>query len=111
MTGKSGDTLQKILLSLAVILAAALMAVFFMQYRSAGHELSVLKTDLADSTAVWKQINEDKLIVQRELKAAKNDLREAELTIEESAEKIQEIENDIAELEKEIESLKSGKKP
>ena len=56
MTGKSGDSLQKILLSLAVILAAALMAVFFMQYRSAGHELSVLKIDLADSTAVWKQI-------------------------------------------------------
>ena len=111
MTGKSSDVLQKILLSLAVILAAALIAVFFMQYRTAGHELSVLKSDLAGSTAVWKQINEDKLIVQRELKAAKNDLREAELTIEESAEKIQEIENDIAELEKEIETLKSGKNP
>ena len=109
MTGKSGAILQKILLSLAVILAAALIAVFFLQYRNASHELSVLKIDLADSTAVWKQINEDKLIVQRELKAAKNDLREAELTIEESAEKITEIENDIAELEKEIETLKSGK--
>ena len=109
MTGKTGDGLQKFLLSLAVILAAALMAVFFMQYRGAAHELSVLKTDLADSTAVWKQINEDKLIVQRELKAAKNDLRDAELTIEESAEKIEEIKKDIAELEKEIETLKSGK--
>ena len=109
MTGKSDGMLQKILLSLALILAAALIAVFFLQYRDASHELSVLKADLADSTAVWKQINEDKLIVQRELKTAKNDLREAELTIEESAEKITEIENDIAELEKEIEMLKSGK--
>ncbi len=109
MTGKSGDMLQKILLFLAVILSAAMMAVFFLQYRDASNELSALKTDLAESTAVWKQINEDKLIVQRELKAAKNNLREAELTIEESAEKAEEIEKDIAELEKEIEALKSGK--
>ena len=105
---KSRNIFQYILLSFAAFLAAVLLFSFYTQYHNACSELSVLKSDLAASTAVWKQINEDKLIVQRELKVAKNNLREADLTIEESSVKILELEEDIARLEQEIEALKSG---
>jgi peptidoglycan hydrolase CwlO-like protein len=96
----------KILLSLAMVLALAVMTVSFLSYRSARKDLSALKADLEVSTAAWKATNEKKLAVQKELKAAKNDLREANLTIEESEEKAASLEEEIKTLEKEIASLK-----
>ena len=90
----------KILLSLAMVLALAVMTVSFLSYRSARKDLSALKADLEVSTAAWKATNEKKL------KAAKNDLREANLTIEESEEKAASLEEEIKTLEKEIASLK-----
>ena len=96
----------RMMLSLAMVLALAVMAVSFLSYRSARKDLSVLKADLETSTAVWKATNEKKLAVQKELKAAKNDLREANLTIEESEEKAASLEEEIKTLEEEIASLK-----
>ena len=106
---KSRNAFQAFLVFLSVLLAVVLMTVFFLQYRSACRELSELKADLVSSTASWKQINEEKLIIQRKLKAAKENLREATLVIEEAEEKTKEIEADIEELEKEIDILKSEK--
>ena len=108
MENNSRGFLQKLLLSLAMLLAAALVVVSVIRYRDASANLSALKSDIETSTASWKKINEEKLIIQRDLKAARNDLREVDLTIEESEEKAQEIRADITELEKEIEALKSG---
>ena len=98
---------QKNLLSAVMLLSVVLMAVLFLNYRSGRRELSQLKTDLIESTDTWKQINEEKLIVQRELKEAKSELRDVELTISEDEEKIEKFENDIAELEIRIDELKS----
>ena len=108
MMNNRRDIVQALLLALSVFFAIILIFIFFHQYRDARNELSVLKSDLAKSTAVWKQINEEKLIVQRELKEAKSSLREANLTIEESEEKVKDIEEEIAVLEKEIKVLKTG---
>lgn len=108
MADKIRNRLQSGLVFLSVLFAAILMTVFFLQYRSARKELSVLKADLITSTASWKQINEEKLIIQRKLKTARENLREATLVIEEAEVKTKEIEADISELEKEIEVLKSG---
>ena len=108
MENNSRGFLQKLLLLLAMLLAAALVVVSVIHYRDASANLSALKSDIETSTASWKKINEEKLIIQRDLKAARNDLREVDLTIEESEEKAQEIRADITELEKEIEALKSG---
>lgn len=102
------ESFRNLLLLLAMILAAAVMAVSFLQYRNARSELSALKKNLEESTARWQQINEDKLVVQRELKAAKNNLREAELTIEESEERAAELREEIAVLEQEIEALRNA---
>ncbi len=96
----------RMMLSLAMVLALAVMAVSFLSYRSARKDLSALKADLETSTAAWKATNEKKLAVQKELKAAKNDLREANLTIEESEEKAASLEEEIKTLEEEIASLK-----
>lgn len=48
----------KILLSLAMVLALAVMTVSFLSYRSARKDLSALKADLEVSTAAWKATNE-----------------------------------------------------
>ena len=104
---KNGKSLQNVLLVLAAVLAVVVMAVSALHYRDARQELSSLKKDLEESTARWQQTNEEKLVVQRELKAAKNSLREADLTIEESEERAAELEAEIAALEQEIEAMKN----
>ena len=98
---------QKLLLSAVMVFGAVLMVVLFLQYKSARRDLSTLKMDLTASTDAWKQINEEKLDVQRELKAAKNNLREAELTISESEERAKELEEEIAGLEAKVETLRT----
>ena len=62
---------QKMLLFAVIVSAVAVIIVFAGRYQSARHELSALKQDLAISTAAWKETNERKLAVQKELKAAK----------------------------------------
>ena len=98
----------KIMLSAVIAIAVAVMIVLGGQYLSARREFSALKSDLDTSTATWKRINEEKLEVQKELKAVKNDLRDAELTIEESEERAEMLKKDIEKLEKEIQELKSS---
>ena len=71
---KSRNAFQAFLVFLSVLLAVVLMTVFFLQYRSARRELSELKADLVSSTAAWKQINEEKLIIQRKLKICRSNL-------------------------------------
>ena len=97
----------KILLSLVMLLGTVLMIVFGSRYFTARKELSALKKDLSESTAAWKQTNEEKLVIQKELKEVKNELRDAELTITESEERAQALRQDIEQLEKEIEELKT----
>ena len=97
---------QKALLAAVILLGIIVMAVFGNSYLSARRELSALKKELNESTAVWKRINEEKLVVQKELKEAKNDLRDAELTVSESEERAASLESDIEALEKEISELK-----
>ena len=105
---KTGKTFQNILLVFAVLLSAAIVAVSAFQYRDASLELSSLKKELDESTARWQQTNEEKLVIQRDLKTAKNSLREADLTLEEAAERASELKAEISALEQEIETLKSG---
>ena len=99
---------QKIILAAVIAVAIAVMIVFGGQYLSARRELSGLKKELDTSTAAWKKINEEKLVVQKELKAVKSDLRDVELTIEESEERAETLKKDIETLEKEIDELKSS---
>lgn len=99
--------LQKIMLSAVMLCAAAVMILCFTGYQSARREYVSLKSELEASTASWKQINEDKLSVQRELKAAREALREAELTISESEERAETLREEIGTLEREIEALRS----
>ena len=101
----------KILLSAVMLLAVTVAVVLAGRYISARNELSSLKKDLAASTAEWKRINEEKIVVQKELKEVKNELREATLTITESEERAEELEKDIQALEKEIEELKTQVSP
>ena len=96
---------QKIMLSAVMVMGIVLMILFGSSYFSSRRELSALKKELTESTAVWKQINEEKLVVQKELKEVKNSLRDAELTISESEERAISLEADIAQLEKDIEEL------
>ncbi len=96
---------QKIMLSAVMVTGIVLMILFGSSYFSSRRELSALKKELTESTAVWKQINEEKLVVQKELKEVKNSLRDAELTISESEERAICLEADIAQLEKDIEEL------
>ena len=98
---------QKMLLFAVIVSAVAVIIVFAGRYQSARHELSALKQDLAVSTAAWKETNERKLAVQKELKAAKNDLREAELTLSDDEERAAELTEEIAALEAEIEALRT----
>ena len=100
--------IEKILLSIAAIFAAAVMVVSFIRYRNERIELNSLKAELDVSTGTWKHINDEKVVIQKELREAKNNLREAELTIEESEERMKDLEKEIEDLKKEIESLKSG---
>ena len=97
---------QKTLLAVTMVLGAAIIVVFSGRYMSARKELTALKSDLAASTATWKQINEEKLVVQKELKTVKNELRDVELTISESEERAAALEAEIETLEKEILALK-----
>jgi peptidoglycan hydrolase CwlO-like protein len=97
---------QKIMLSLVMIAGFVLIVILGSSYLSETRTLSSLKKELADSTAAWKQINEDKLVVQKELKAVKAELRDAELTVSESEERAASLESDIASLEAEIETMK-----
>ena len=99
---------QKIMLSAVIAVAIAVMIVLGGQYLSYRRELSGLKSDLAVSTAAWKKINEEKLVIQKELKAVKNDLRDVELTIEESEERAETLKKDIETLEQDIDELKSS---
>ena len=95
---------QKVLLY-AVMAAAVAVSVFLVGgYRSARREYSVLKSDLAASTETWKRINEEKLIVQKDLKAVKEEIRDAEMTLEE----YEELKAEVEALEAEVESLKSA---
>ena len=96
----------KSMLTVVIILGIVLMAVLGSGYLSARRELSVLKKDLNESTETWKRINEEKLVIQKELKEARNNLRDAELTISESEERAAELEKDIEALEKEVSELK-----
>ncbi len=98
---------QKMLLATVIVIGTVLMVLFSCSYLSARHELSVLKVSLNESTAVWKQINEEKLIIQQELKEARNELRNAELTVSESEERAASLQTDIEVLEKEIQELKT----
>ena len=99
---------QRSLLAAVVVLGLLLMVLFGNSYLSARRELSALKTELNESTASWKQINEEKLVVQKELKEARNELRDAELTISESEERAASLKTDIETLEKEIDELKTA---
>ena len=98
---------QKTLLAAAALAAVLLIVVLFLGYQADRRELSALKNDLNASTEAWKQTNEKKLAVQKELNAAKSELREAELTLSESEESTGIFQSDIAALEKEIQELKS----
>lgn len=100
---------QKTLLFLAAICATGVMIFLSLGYLSSRRQLSSLKNDLEISTAAWKDTNEKKLEVKRELKAAKEELREAELTLSESEEKITELQEEIAELEKDIQALQTAR--
>lgn len=97
---------MKICLSAVMVCIVVLVAVLFSGYLSESRDLSSLKKELSASTDAWKKINEEKLVVQKDLKEAKNQLREAELTISESEERAAELEAEIKTLEKEIEALK-----
>ena len=98
------NKIQKILLC-AVMAAAIAVSVFLVGgYRSARREYSVLKSDLVSSTETWKRINEEKLIVQKDLKAVKEEIRDAEMTLEE----YEELKAEVEALEAEVEALKSS---
>ena len=51
---------QKALLAAVILLGIIVMAFFGSSYLSARRELTALKKELNESTAVWKQINEEK---------------------------------------------------
>ena len=104
---KERNFLQYFLLTLSMLFAIIIISVSCIKYYDACTELSVLKADLNESTARWQQINEEKLVIQRELKAAKNNLREANLTIEESNERAVVLLAEIETLEQEIQAMKN----
>ena len=97
----------KVFLVAAMILAVAVSAFSFIQYRKDLNEYSVLRSDLEASIAAWKETDKKKREVQDELNSTKNEIREAERDIEEYAEKTEKLEKEIEILEKEIESLRS----
>jgi len=97
---------QSVFLVLVMLSAIALMIFFGQRYRVDRQQLSELTADLKESTARWNAINDQKVELQKELKAVKEELREAELTLEESEEKTAEITQDIQTLESEIQQLK-----
>lgn len=105
---KSDNRFLYILLTCAMILSVAVMSVSLLQYRKARADLSMQKKALETSTAAWQKTNEEKLIIQRELKTVKNSLREADLTIQESEERAAELRDEIEILEKEIEALRNA---
>lgn len=98
---------QKLFLFAVMLAAVTVMITFSGRYLSARRELAALKQDLAVSTDAWKDINERKLAVQKELKAAKNELREADLTLSDDEERAAELTEEIVALEKEIEALRA----
>ena len=95
---------QKILLCIVMAAAIIVSAFLTVGYLTARREYSDLKTSLTASTETWRRINEEKLVVQKELKAVKDELRDAEMSLEEYADLVAEVEA----LEKEVEALKSG---
>ena len=95
---------QKILLCIVMAAAIIVSAFLTVGYLTARREYSDLKTSLSASTETWRRINEEKLVVQKELKAVKDELRDAEMSLEEYADLVAEVEA----LEREVEALKSG---
>ena len=101
--------IQKLMLCVVMVIAFTMMVLFGGEYLDASRKYRVLKTDLDDSTKIWKQVNEAKLVVQKELKAVQSELREKELTISESEERAAELEAEIARLEQDIAALKAAR--
>ena len=95
---------QKILLCIVMAAAIIISISLATGYLTARREYSELKTSVSASTETWKRINEEKLVVQKELKAVKDELRDAEMSLEEYADLVAEVEA----LEMEVEALKSG---
>ncbi len=95
---------MKILLCAVMAAAVALSVLLLGNYQSAHREYSALKNDFDASDSAWRRINEEKLVIQKDLKAVKEEIREAEMTLEE----YEELKSEVEALEKEVEALKSA---
>lgn len=98
----------KIWLCIVMASAIALIAFCAVDYLSLGSRLRDCEKRLAESRAAWEQIAADKVEIQKELKAKKENLKEAELTLSESAERAEELKTEIELLKQEIETLKNS---
>ena len=97
----------KIWLCIVMAAAVALMSLCTVEYLSLGSQLRDSENLLAESRAAWERIAADKVEIQKELKAKKENLKEAELTLSESAERAEELRTEIELLKQEIETLKN----
>ena len=95
---------QKVLLSSVCLVAVIIMVVCLISYRSARLSLSEIRKEDNAVTESWRKINEDKIVIQKEIKSAKNDIRLAEDIISD----VENMKTEITQLENEIEELKSG---
>ena len=96
------SNLHKILLSTVCFSAIVIMVVCSVSYRSARLFLSELRKEDNAVTESWKKINDDKIVIQKEIKSAKNDIRLAEDIILD----VENMKTEITQLEKEIDELK-----
>ena len=101
------NKLQKVLLSLVCITILTICTVFSSHIITSRHKLDSLNQQLYESTLRWKKTDENKTILQKQLKELQNELREIELTLSESEKRSEELKQEISVLEKEIEVLES----
>ena len=89
----------------AMIAAVALCAGLNLRWRTGQEKVAGLREELAASNAIWNGINDEKLVLQDELKTTREALREAEIACEESAAKSETIRGQLPALKQRRDQL------
>lgn len=97
------NKVQKYLLCAVMILSLVVSVLLGAQVHQSRLVYASLRSDLSASTESWKQTNEEKLVLQKELKTVKDELREARMTLEE----YDALKAEVEALEKEVSVLKA----
>ena len=92
-------------LLISVLFSLALILCFILDHQLISGQIELTNAQMENSTENWNRINEEKLVLQQDLKLLNEQLRDAEMTLDESTERIDELSEEIATLKNDISDL------